>query len=246
MGGAPILEACVDAVGDAAAAVSLGAARVELCAALEAGGLTPGAGAVLGAREALGPGRLVVLVRPRGGDFVHDPAELDVMRRDVRFVRESGSDGVAFGILRADGTLDVERCAELVELARPLPATLHRAFDRTPDPDEALEQAVRAGFARVLTAGGAASAAAGTEVLAALVRRAAGRVEIVAAGGVRASDVRRLVAATGVPAVHAGPRRRTEGSGPPARPELGALGEAGREACDLDEIRRLVEALGRG
>jgi len=196
-----LLEVCVDSVAGCAAAARGGAGRVELCADLVEGGVTPSLGTIEAARECTRL-PLVVLVRPRGGDFVYDADELDVLRRDVRHARRAGADGVALGVLAPDGTVDRAATRELVELARPMAVTFHRAFDHALDPLRALEELAEIGVDRILSSGGAARAEAGLERLADLVRRAAGRVSILPAGGIRAHNVARVLAATRAREVH--------------------------------------------
>lgn len=195
-----MVEVCVESLAGVRAARAAGAERVELCTALGEGGLTPGAG-LLEAALTVGID-VVVLVRPRGGDFLYDEDEFDVLARDVVLARERGAAGVALGILTRDGAIDRPRCARLVSLARPLAVTFHRAFDHVREPVAALESLIELGVERVLTSGQAATALAGQERLAALVRVARGRIEIIAAGGVRPENVATLWAASGVPAVH--------------------------------------------
>jgi copper homeostasis protein len=206
-----VVEVCVESVAGVRAARAAGAQRVELCCALGEGGLTPGHGLLAASVAAAAGGlELVCLARPRGGDFLYSADELDVLAREVAAARELGAGGVALGCLTADGLVDEERCARLVALARPLRVTFHRAFDMVREPERALEVLVGLGIERVLSAGQAARAFEGRALLARLVRAARGRIEVVAAGGVRAENVRMLIADTGAPAVHfAAAERRT-------------------------------------
>lgn len=146
------LEVCAGSLASCLAAARGGAARVELCASLEAGGVTPSPGMIALARQRLDIG-LHVIVRPRGGDFLYADDEFEVMRRDVLACRELGADGVALGLLTADGDVDVERTRELVRLAGPMTTTFHRAFDMARYPEQALEQVIASGCRRVLTSG---------------------------------------------------------------------------------------------
>jgi copper homeostasis protein len=177
-----LVEACVDSVESALAAERGGAERVELCADLAEGGTTPSGAtiAVCRARVAL---PIHVLVRPRGGDFHFTELEFEVMRRDVQLAKELGAHGVVIGMLRRNATVDVERTTMLVEAARPLRVTFHRAFDVTRDAERALEDVIGCGAAR-------------------LVRHAGDAIGIVAAGGINGQNVGRLVAETGVREVH--------------------------------------------
>ncbi len=196
-----LVEAYVDQLATAVAAERAGAGRLELCGPGE-GGLTPSRELVAAVRDVV---RIPVhaMVRPRTGDFVYGDAEFAAMRDGVRMVREHGCEGVVFGITRTDGTLDLERMAELVALARPMRVGVHRAFDRTPDADEALAQCLALGVDLVLTSGHAPTAEEGIPVLARHVRDAAGRLVILPGGNVRAHNVARIIRETGVRQVHA-------------------------------------------
>ena len=199
----------MDTVAGARIAERARAGRVELCAALHDAGTTPSAGTIAAAVAAVAI-PVFVLVRPRGGGFVHDDEELDVMRRDVRAARELGAAGVVAGALRRDGRVDVDATARLVEAAGPLPVTFHRAVDLAPDLAEALETLASLGVRRVLTSGGAPTALGGAEALAALVRQAGDRVAILAGGGIREAHAAELVRRTGARELHvrlAAPRR---------------------------------------
>jgi len=196
-----IVEAYVDRLETAVAAAASGADRLELCGPGE-GGLTPSPELLHGVLAAV---RIPVhvMIRPRTGDFVYTDDEFAVMREGVAMAKAAGVAGVVFGITHADGTLDVARMGELVALARPVRVGIHRAFDRVPDPDVALDQVLALGIDVVLTSGHAESAEQGIPTLARLVTRAAGRTVILAGGGVRAPNVQRIIRETGVREVHA-------------------------------------------
>ncbi len=147
-----LFECCVDSVDGAVAAEQGGADRVELCAALIEGGLTPSAGSIAFARERLKI-PIHVMIRPRGGDFLYSTSELEVMRRDIDTAKRLKADGVVLGVLDADGRIAGERTRELTERARPLSVTFHRAFDMASDPRLALEELIAVGVDRVLTSG---------------------------------------------------------------------------------------------
>jgi copper homeostasis protein len=188
-------------VPSALAAEAGGAERLELCSGLAEGGLTPSAGLIEMVREQVRR-PLFVLVRPRGGDFLYDAEEFQVMRRDVTTAGLLGADGVVLGVLQSNGTVDVDRTAALIEAARPLDVTFHRAFDFTRDADEALDRLMALGVDRVLTSGQAARAVDGVSTIAGLVRRAAGRIGIVAGGGIRPDNVQEVVQGSGVTEIH--------------------------------------------
>lgn len=196
-----IYEICVDSTAGVRAAKAAGAARVELCANLLEGGITPSRGMIRQAR-AVGGVRLHVITRPRGGDFLFDDDEFAVMRADVETAKSEGADGVVVGMLTAAGEIDVERTRELMTLARPLAVTFHRAFDMTRDPFAALETLISLGVDRLLTSGQEASVLEGLPLIAALVRRAAGRIIVMPGGGITARNVRRILAAADVTEIH--------------------------------------------
>ena len=196
-----LIEACVDSVPSALAAEAGGAGRVELCDNLIEGGTTPSAGTVAECRARVGI-PIFMMIRPRGGDFLYSDVEYEVMRRDIAHAKELGADGVVLGLLMRDGTVDVERTRPLVDAARPLAVTFHRAIDVARDPEEALDALVAMGVDRVLTSGQAATALEGAAVIAALVRRAGGRIVILPGGGVNEDNVRQVVAETGASEVH--------------------------------------------
>ena len=196
-----LVEAYVDQLDTALAAERNGAGRLELCGPGE-GGLTPSP-ELLAAVLATVRIPVHAMTRPRTGDFVYTDAEFAQLRDDVAMIKAAGAAGVVLGISRNDGALDLARMRELILLARPLRVGVHRAFDRTPDAGAALDQLIELGVDVVLAAGHAPSADEGIGTLARLHRRAAGRTVIMPGGGVRASNVRRIVDGTGVIEVHA-------------------------------------------
>src|SRR4051812_20067260 len=198
----PLLECVVQSVDDALAAERAGAARLELCVQLEVGGTTP-PGHLVGAVVAAVRIPVFVLVRPRSGNFVHTDAEQTTMRRDIELAGRAGASGIVIGVLTREARVDVEATRSLVQAANGLPVTFHRAFDETPDLQDALEAVVATGASRVLTSGGARTAWEGAAALAGLVARAGERIVILAGGGVRANNVSALVARTGVREIHA-------------------------------------------
>jgi len=197
----PLLEICVDDLVALRLAAAGGADRIELCAALDVGGLSPGDEMSRAARAATEV-PLVAMVRPRAGGFRYDAAELARMEVEVELARGAGLDGVVLGALTERGELDLPALRRLVAAAGELPVTFHRAFDETPDAEVALELLIELGVARVLTSGHAPTAAEGAGALAQLVELAAGRIVVMPGGGVRAANVRALCEATGAREVH--------------------------------------------
>ncbi len=185
------LEVCVDTPEGLAAAVAGGADRIELCAALGLGGLTPSPGSLA---EAAGCGvPVMVMIRPRAGDFHWSDAEIRAMEADIAAVRAAGLAGVVLGASLPDGRLDGQVLRRLAALAGGLDLTLHRCVDLVPDMGAALEAAVALGFRRILTSGGAATAIEGAAQLRALIGQAAGRISIMPGAGVTADNARLLI-----------------------------------------------------
>ena len=196
-----ICEICVDSVAGIRAAKAAGADRVELCANLLEGGVTPSRGAIRQARTVAGIG-LNVIVRPRGGDFLFDDDEFAIMRADIETAMAEGADGVVIGLLTAAGTIDEPRTRELIALARPLAVTFHRAFDMTPDPFEALETLAGLGVDRVLTSGQEATVLEGLPLVTELIRRAGKHIIVMPGGGITARNVERIIAAAKPSEIH--------------------------------------------
>lgn len=197
----PLVEVAVDSVAAAAMAAALGADRLELCQDLELGGTTPSLGlieAVLG--QVTIP--VVVMIRPRAGDFVYGPDEFRVMEGDIRHAILAGASGVVVGPLTADSTIDQEGLKRLVGSAGAVPVTFHRAFDSVTRPQKALEVLIGQGVARLLTSGGGATAYEGRAAIGRLVKRAGGRLAVIAGGGVTGEHVGALVEATEVREIH--------------------------------------------
>ncbi|MBB3261423.1 copper homeostasis protein [Paraburkholderia bannensis] len=196
-----LLEVCVDSVDALEAAIAGGADRIELCSALDLGGLTPTPGLIAAASRA--PIPIYAMIRPHARSFVWTPADASAMLAEIDAVRTAGLAGVVLGAALPDGALDVALLEKLRAHATGLGATLHRVFDLVPDPASALEAAIALGFERVLTSGGAARAEEGLAALGALVRQSAGRIGIMAGSGVSAMQVARIVRESGVLEVHA-------------------------------------------
>ena len=196
-----VLEICIDSVEAAIAAQTGGADRVELCADLLEGGTTPSAGTIQLARQSVDID-VNVIIRPRGGDFCYSPIEFEVMRRDIKLAKQAGANGVVIGILYEDGSVDETRTRELVELARPMSVTFHRAFDMSRDPYEAMETLIDLGLDRILTTGQESSVLEGLDVITELVQKAGNRIIIMPGGGVTERNFKKIVAQCGAKEVH--------------------------------------------
>ena len=248
----PLIEGCVDSYESCAAACRGGADRLELCANLSIGGTTPSPAFFRQVKRDFSV-PVHVLIRPRFGDFLYTREELAQMEEEIRMFRELGASGVVFGALTPDGDLDMEAMARLMGCAGDMHVTLHRAFDMARDPLEALEDAVRLGCRTILTSGQARSAAEGKEVLRAVFRQAAGRLDIMAGSGVKRENILEIHRYTGIRAFHTTGRRGPVESGMRYRKEgvsmgLPSLSEYELWRTDEEEFRacgEIVHALAR-
>jgi copper homeostasis protein len=204
-----LLEVCSGSITSAITAQEAGAQRIELCDNLNEGGTTPSAGTIMLAKQKLTI-PVFVLIRPRTGDFLYSELEFEVMKQDILFCKGLGAEGVVLGVLKADGSVDIERTGELVELARPMQVTFHRAFDMTADPFQALEDIISLGIERILTSGQASGAMAGAELIEQLNNRANNRIIIMPGGGITEQNVAELINKTGVKEVHASLRSKVK------------------------------------
>lgn len=194
------VEVCVADAESLVAALAGGADRIELCSALEIGGLTPSAGLMRLAAAA--PVPVYAMVRPRSGDFVYGPGDVDVMLSEIAAIRAAGLAGVVIGASLPGGALDRATLSRLLDAADGLGSTLHRAFDLVPDITEATEMAVELGFERILTSGGKSTALAGSAAIAETMAAARGRVAIMAGSGLTPETVVRLLDRVAVDEVH--------------------------------------------
>ena len=239
------LEVCIDSVESALAATEAGADRLELNAALELGGLTPSPGLVA---EVLAATSLpvIAMLRPRAGDFMYSESEFRIIRRDAEALLAAGVAGLAFGFLDVFGTIDRPRIRAITAIMDGRESVFHRAFDLVPSLEFALEELIDLGIWRVLTSGGAETAIAGIPQLARLTEQAADRIEILAGAGVRASNVRRLIDATGCRQIHGTFRGSGAYVDAPGASELAGLGAFRVPAppgASVDEIRAVREAV---
>lgn len=240
-----VVEICVDSPQSAVAAARGGADRLELCGSLLDGGTTPSAGAIATVRNLVSID-LYVMIRPRGGDFFYSSDEFAAMKRDIAIAKQLRADGVVFGILTEDGKIDMARCRELIECARPLRVTLHRAFDMSCDLEQSLEDAVALQFDRILTSGGEQKVEDAIPAVSRLRELAADRVALMICGGIRSGNVQALLAKTGAREVHSS-ARRIEPSSMRYRNEGVSMGlmpgwEYQRAVADESEVRNLVQA----
>lgn len=241
-----ILEICAGSVESAVAARNGGAKRIELCAALEIGGVTPSAGLIKKARKIEGL-ILNVIIRPRGGDFLYNEYEIACMEEDIRLCKTLGVDGVVIGALTPDGDVDTATCKRLIAASDGMSVTFHRAFDMCRNPRKALEELITLGCHRVLTSGQAATAQAGIPLLRELVEQAARRIIIMPGCGVSSANAAAILQATGATEIHAS-ARKSVGSGMLFRHSGVSMGnpdsdEYSRKETDTDEVRKIVETI---
>ena len=237
-----LLEVCVETVASAVAAERGGAHRVELCSNLRVEGVTPSLQLIEQVRRRISI-PLHILIRPRAGDFRYTSPEFELMKSEIAHARHMGVDGVVFGILDAAKQVDVPRTRDLVERARPLAVTFHRAFDESANLLSALEAVIQTGAIRVLTSGGAPNAEEGSPTLSQLVKTAAGRIGVLACGAIRETNVRKIVETTGVREVHASLLDRS----PKTQVREGEGSEVGQETLTLrpEVVERFLNAAQR-
>ena len=237
-----ILEIAVFNIQSAILASKAGADRIELCENPFDGGTTPSYGTLKTVREKINI-PVFPIVRPRGGDFLYNDEEYEVMRKDILLIKDLGFEGVVIGLLKQDGTIDVSRTIKLVELAYPLEVTFHRAFDRATEPLQALEDVISCGCQRMLTSGQVPNAFDGKELIKQLIQQADDRIIIMPGSGVRSSNIKELAAYTGAGELHSSARKM--------RPSQMQFFQKSMEeklekiAVDTDEIKKMKEALMR-
>ena len=240
------LEVCANSVASALAAQEGGSIRIELCDNLSEGGTTPSAGQILMARKLLNI-KLYVLIRPRSGDFLYNDTEFETMLADAKFCAESGCDGIATGILKADGTIDKARNAQLVKIAKHagIGITFHRAFDMCADHYKAMEDIITLGFERILTSGGKSTAMEGASTIAHLVEKANGRIIIMPGSGIDEHNVADLVHFTGVKEIHASARTIIQSNMQYQNDHIMMGGNPGNEysfdQTDTERVKNLIE-----
>ena len=228
-----MVEVCANGVESCWAAQEGGADRVELCAGIPEGGTTPSYGEIKVARRVLTTTRLHVIIRPRGGDFLYTDLEVERMAADIAVCRDLGVDGVVFGCLKADGSIDIEKNRYLMECSKGMSVTCHRAFDRAAYPEQALEDIIALGFDRILTSGQQPKAIQGADLLAHLNSQAAGRIIIMAGSGVTEQNIRELHEATGLKEFHFSARESQPSAMQYVNPNL-YMGRPGANEAALD------------
>lgn len=230
-------ELCAYSVEACRVAARLGVNRVELCASPAEGGVTPSMATIeqVAAIEGLD---LSVMIRPRGGDFLYSDEEFSTMLRDIEHARKAGATGVVFGILTADGKVDVERTRQLVEASKGMETTFHRAVDMTEDYEVAVEAVIEAGCDRILTSGGYDKAIDGIDNVRRAVEIARGRIEIMAGSGVVAANAEALKN-VGVDALHFSAKKMVVGGMQYRNPRISMGGSA---AVDEFSLRVVDEA----
>lgn len=242
-----LLEVCIDSVASANAAEKGGAQRVELCGNLVEGGTTPSSGMVQTV-QLVSDLPIMMMIRPRGGDFLYSRQEFAVMERDIEEAKRLKVKGIVLGLLTADGKVDKARTARLIQRARPLQVTFHRAFDMTSDPMEALKALMDLGVDRLLTSGQAPTVPEGQELIAKLISKAKGKLIIMPGAGINEENIAQIQAETGAVEFHATGsavfpskmeyRNEAIFMGVPGQPEYSL------KQSDPERIRKMVEALG--
>lgn len=224
-------------------AVAGGADRIELCANLAEGGTTASYATIKKCREDFDV-QLYPIIRPRGGDFLYSEAEFRLIQQDIEMCREIGCDGIVTGLLNADGSIDIERTAQLIDKAFPLKVTFHRAFDRCRDVFEALEQLIGCGCERILTSGQQLTAIEGKVLIAALNSQADGRIIIMPGSGVREANIKELAQYTGCREFHASLRSRLPSAMEYQHPAFAQDAESiYNNYIDPDAVKALRQAL---
>lgn len=235
-------EICANSVASCIAAQEGGADRVELCAGIPEGGTTPSFGMIRNARECIRIA-LNVIIRPRGGDFLYCETELREMVYDIQAAKELGADGLVFGCLRPDGSVDMEAMSVLMDAAGDTPVTFHRAFDHTSDPFKALEDIISLGCARILTSGCRPTALEGAPLLAQLVEKAGDRIIIMPGCGVREGNIAEIARLSGAREFHFSARESVESGMFFRNPEVAMGSEDDPYGYDVTTARRVAATI---
>jgi copper homeostasis protein len=234
------LEIAVFNIQSAFLAAEAGADRIELCENAPEGGTTASFGTLKFARDKISI-PIFPMIRPRGGDFLYRDEEFEVMQKDVLLGKELGFEGVVFGLLNADGSVDITRTAKLVELAYPMEVTFHRAFDRAADPFQALEDIIECGCTKILTSGQLPNANDGKTLIKQLTEKADDRIIIMPGSGVRSENIKELAKFTGAVEMHSSARKNMAS-------QMQFVKESMKEnmqsvSVDVEEIKRMKDAI---
>lgn len=240
-----ILEVCVDSYTSMVTAKDAGANRIELCSALNIGGLTPSYGLMKQAKKIEGM-EVFVMIRPRSGDFLYDENELETMKGDIDLVKEIGLDGIVIGILKSNGELDLEKMNELIKYANPLKVVLHRAFDDAKNPNQKIEQLIQMGICRILTSGQKKNAREGAEYIKEMQKEFGDRITFMPGCGVNHENIKEIYDITGCKNYHLSGKKNV-GSGMEYRENIKrmdtSLEEYQLERADFSAIKSAREVL---
>lgn len=239
-------ELCAYSVEACQIAAKLGVNRVELCASPAEGGVTPSVATIERVAEIKGLD-LSVMIRPRGGDFLYSDDEFKTMLGDIDHALKAGATGVVFGVLTADGKVDVERTRALVEASKGMETTFHRAVDMTEDYEAAVEAIIEAGCNRILTSGGYDKAIDGIGNIRRAVAVSRGRIEIMAGSGVVAANAKQLKE-VGVDALHFSAKKMVAGGMEYRNPRISmggsdAVDEFALRTVDENEVKEILKLI---
>jgi copper homeostasis protein len=242
-----LFEVCCGSIDDAILAEKAGGDRIELCASMFFGGLTPTIGTVIEAKKRLGI-PVIVMIRPRGGGFCYTEAEYASMLEDAKALIEAGADGLVFGILKPDGSLDLERMKPLVEICGDKESVCHRCFDVVPDPRAALEELIDLRATRLLTSGQEDQTILGIDLLVELVQQAGDRIEIMPGGGIHLKQVNTILNTLGVNQIHLASFTQANDNSTQGRPHVtfgGALfpPENRYEIANLERLTQMTDVV---
>ncbi|MDM8158301.1 copper homeostasis protein CutC [Labilibaculum sp. K2S] len=242
-----LLEICCYSVQSAIIAEQSGADRIELCAGVHEGGTTPSASCIKMTKESVSI-PVHVIIRPRGADFCYSAIEFECMKLDVIHCKEIGVNGVVSGVLLSDGSIDVERTKELIDLAKPMNFTFHRAFDMVKDHFKALEQLIEMGTNRILTSGGEQTAVMGKYLLKDLIVKASGRIVIMPGSGINHENILSLKNYTGAKEFHCSAKSLVRGKMEYQNPKIAMGGEENVPEfefyeADSEKIRKIADIL---
>lgn len=239
-------EICANSVESCIAAQKGGANRVELCAGIPEGGTTPSYGEIKAARRLLDI-HLHVIIRPRGGEFLYSPLELDIMEHDIHYAKQAGADGVVFGCLTPDGSIDQIAIKRLMKASEGLSVTFHRAFDHCKDPFQALEQIIDLGCDRILTSGQQPTAEKGIALLKELIAKAGNSIVILPGSGINKNNIKNIAESTGATEFHFSAREPIDSKMIYRKPEISMNSIPGMDdyvfnATTPEKVREIIEA----